>query len=61
MAGQDPADTHQLTRMTIELKPELLARIEEVRLQAGLRSRSALVAFLLEELLLGSETQAPAA
>jgi metal-responsive CopG/Arc/MetJ family transcriptional regulator len=42
-------------RLTIALRPELIERLEAVRLQVGMRSRSAVVTMLLEELLLGDE------
>ena len=42
-------------RLTIALRPELIERLEAVRLQVGMRSRSALVEMLLEEVLLGDE------
>lgn len=51
MTSTDPADRQELLHMTIALPPELLARIEAARLKMGLRSRSALVRLLLEEIL----------
>ena len=41
--------------VTIALKPELIERLEAARLQLGMRTRSAVVAMLLEEVLLGGE------
>ena len=41
--------------VTIALKPELIDRLEAARLQMGMRTRSAVVAMLLEEVLLGGE------
>jgi hypothetical protein len=42
-------------RLTIALRPELIERLEAARLQLGMRTRSAVVAMLLEEVLLGDE------
>jgi len=47
--------------MTIALPAELLARIEAARLKMGLRSRSALVRLLLEEVLREDDQPEPEA
>jgi metal-responsive CopG/Arc/MetJ family transcriptional regulator len=51
MASTNPSDRQELLHMTIALPPELIARIEAARLKMGMRSRSALVRLLLEEIL----------
>lgn len=55
MSNNTVSDEQQLRYVTIALRPELIERLEAVRLQVGMRSRSAVVTMLLEELLLGDE------
>lgn len=59
MTSTEPADRQELLHMTIALPPELLARIEAARLKMGLRSRSALVRLLLEEILQEGDQSEP--
>jgi len=61
MTSTDPADRQELLHMTIALPAELLARIEAARLKMGLRSRSALVRVLLEEVLREDDQAEPEA
>jgi metal-responsive CopG/Arc/MetJ family transcriptional regulator len=61
MSNNTVSDEQQLRYVTIALRPELMERLEAARLQAGMRSRSALVAMLLEEVLLGDEPTEAAA
>ncbi len=44
-----------LNCITIALRPELIERLEAARLQLAMRTRNAVVAMLLEEVLLGDE------
>ena len=55
MSHNTITDEQEYKHVTIALRPELMERLEAARLQAGMRSRSALVALLLEEVLLGDE------
>jgi len=61
MANNNVSDEQEFRYVTIALRPELMERLEAARLQVGMRSRSALVAMLLEEVLLGEEPTEAAA
>ena len=61
MSHNTITDEQEYKHVTIALRPELMERLEAARLHAGMRSRSALVAMLLEEVLLGDEPTEAAA
>ena len=55
MSHNTVTDEQEYKHVTIALRPELIERLEAARLQLGMRTRSAVVAMLLEEVLLGDE------
>ena len=55
MTNNSVSYEQEYRHVTIALKPEVIERLEAARVQLGMRTRSAVVALLLEEVLLGDE------